>query len=155
AALPSYTAGTNNISVSSGGTLAISVGGAGEFATSDIDALLSTANASFNAGATLGVNVNTGNSVTYGSLIGNSSGGSMGLAKLGAGTLKLTNAGNTYKGGTVVAGGVLTIDSDTSTGGNVASELGTVPTSNASGNAGLTLSGGTLHADASFNLNGN
>jgi fibronectin-binding autotransporter adhesin len=100
-----------NIDVKSGATLALNVGGAGEFTSGDVDTLkaLGTASGGFESGANLGLDMsNAGGTFTYQSVIGNPNGGAntLGLVKLGAGTLTLT-AVNTYTGGTTINAGTL------------------------------------------------
>ena len=69
---------------------------------------------------------------TFGGTIQNSA-GALTLQKIGGGTLCLTGA-NTYGGGTVVSGGVLSIAKD--------DNLGAIPDSVTA--ASITLNGGTL-----------
>ncbi|HBJ85152.1 MAG TPA: hypothetical protein DDZ88_15025 [Verrucomicrobiales bacterium] len=111
---------TGNLLISSGGTLALNVGGAGEFTKADVDliAALGTADGGFQSGSIIGLDTtNAGGSFTYDSILANTHSGanSLGLIKLGAGTLILGNS-NTYSGGTVLAGGVLSIGSNASLG---------------------------------------
>ena len=91
--------GANKVSASSGATLAVSVGGANEWTSANVDALRTYA--TFSAGSFLGFDATDGN-FTYGSNIA----GSQGLAKLSGGLLDLTGT-NSYSGSTIVAGGIL------------------------------------------------
>ena len=100
-----------NLITGSGGGLALNVGGAGEFTTSDVDTLaaLGTGTSGFLPGSFIGIDTsNAGGSLTYGSALADPNGGAnaLGLIKLGSGTLTLT-ASNSYTGITSVAGGVL------------------------------------------------
>ncbi|WP_139816187.1 autotransporter outer membrane beta-barrel domain-containing protein [Planktotalea arctica] len=79
------------------------------------------------------LNVASSNSQSVGSQFTDDSGSAGVLEKVGAGTLRLTNTGNDYTGGTVVSAGTLEIASD--------SVLGAA-------GAGLTLDGGTLATTA-------
>jgi autotransporter-associated beta strand protein len=87
------------VSVSSGATLAVAVGGAGQFSTGGITTLL--ANATFSSGSYLGLDVGTGSFTPTSPITG-----SQGLNKLGAGTLFLSLS-NTYSGPTLISAGVL------------------------------------------------
>ena len=85
-----------NIIVSSGATLALNVGGTGEFTASDVDVLkaLGTATGGFLGGSVLGLDTTNaaGGNFAYGTAIGNTNGGAnaIGLTKLGTNTLTLT-----------------------------------------------------------------
>jgi autotransporter-associated beta strand protein len=70
--------------------------------------------------------------VTFGSVL---QGGSGLLKKLGAGTLMLSNAANTYAGGTILDDGILAVATDSALGAS---------------SGGVTFAGGTLEATASF-----
>ncbi|MEZ5384255.1 MAG: autotransporter-associated beta strand repeat-containing protein [Prosthecobacter sp.] len=122
-----------NLTIQSGGTLALNVGGTGEFGTSDLDviAALGSASGGFQSGSFLGLDTtNAGGSFTYSADIADTNGGAnaFGLLKSGAGTLVLEGT-STYSGGTVVAAGTLSIAADA----NLGATGGT-----------LTLSNGTL-----------
>ncbi|MHA3771339.1 autotransporter-associated beta strand repeat-containing protein [Verrucomicrobiota bacterium sgz303538] len=103
-----------NIIVNNGGTLALNVGGTGEFIASDVDTLkaLGTATGGFTNGSTLGLDTTnaSGGNFAYDSAIANTNGGvnAIGLTKLGANTLTLSGA-NTYTGPTNVKAGKLAI----------------------------------------------
>ncbi|WP_338287249.1 autotransporter-associated beta strand repeat-containing protein [Luteolibacter sp. LG18] len=119
-----------NVNVKSAATLALNVGGTNEFASGDVDTLLTNisvagnANAGLQSGAILAFDTTnaTGATFTQGNLIANStgtSGGAIGLTKLGTGTLVLDKT-NTYTGVTKVgrdggtSGGTLTVSGDPS-----------------------------------------
>jgi len=90
-----------NVTVASNAAIVVRVGGAGEWDTASIDALLN--NASLANGAAFGFDTTSGD-YTSGHLIT----GNIGLLKLGANTLTITNA-NTYTGPTVINAGTLTV----------------------------------------------
>ena len=113
--------------VDSGATLALNVGGSGEWTASDLSNLLG--HATFNSGSILGLDT-TGGDFEY----DNSIGGDLGLVKLGVNTLTLPQA-NTYAGGTDLAAGGLMIGSNASLGSGA-----------------LTLGGGTLLTDSTLTL---
>ena len=100
ASLSGYTS-AGKVSVAGGATLAVNVGGTGEFASGDLNTL--RGNASFSSGSFLGIDTtNAGGNFAYGSNITES----IGLTKLGSGTLTLSGA-NSYNGGTNLSAGVL------------------------------------------------
>ncbi len=78
------------------------------------------------------------NLTTINNTIGGS--GTLGLASGSTGTLYLTSGGNTYTGGTTVAGGTLNIGASTTVGSGAIS-------SGPVGTGTLTLSGGTFQSD--------
>ncbi len=134
--LPGYL--TGNVSIASGATLAVAVGGAGQWAASDIDNLRS--DVTFGSGTFLGIDTTSASSgFTYASNIG----GVLGLTKLGSNTLTLSgNSG--YSGSTNVNAGTLAI----ATGASITSTTLNV-------NPGGTLSvSGSLSASATLNDNG-
>ena len=92
---------------------AFGVGGTDGFTASDLDFLktLGTATGGFKSGSFFGIDTtNAGGLFTYGSAVSNTNAGqnSIGLAKLGSGTLELTSY-QSYTGGTVIAGGTLAL----------------------------------------------
>lgn len=143
---------TGNLTINAGGTLALNVGGAGEFTAADVDliAALGTATGGFLGGSFLGLDTaNAGGSFTYDSIIADTHAGanSIGLMKLGSGVLVLSGT-NSYSGGTVVAGGVLSIDSNANLGAvggaltlNANTTLQVTGTNNPVINRAITLTG--------------
>lgn len=121
----------SNLVVGSGATAAFNVGGANEFTAANLDAVLTlTGNGGFQSGASLGLDTtNAGGNFTYSGAITDMNGGTntLGLLKLGTGTLTLSGV-NTYTGTTTVSAGTLLLASNTALG-----SLGT-----------LNLAGGTL-----------
>lgn len=121
-----------SIVVSSAATAAFNVGGTGEFTASDVDILktLGTSTGGFTNGSFIGLDTTnaTGGSFTYGGSISdtNSGANSVGLKKLGANTLVLTQT-STYSGTTSVAAGTLQVG-DGSTGALTGSGIVTVST---------------------------
>ena len=104
-----------NIVVASGATLALNVGGVGEFAAADVTTLLdgthlgaSTVATGLLSGARFGLDTTNapGGTFAYDTVIANAGANSIGLVKLGAGTLTF-NAANTYTGPTTVLAGTL------------------------------------------------
>jgi fibronectin-binding autotransporter adhesin len=138
-----------NLNTGSGATLAVNVGGSGEFTVSNLDTLkaIGTGSSGLRAGAFLGIDTSNATSGTfaYSSVIANPNAGQnvLGIAKLGAGTLVLSGS-STFTGG-------------------VRSRAGTLKAGNekAFGSGAVTLSGGTLDlnglavANAIINTGGN
>ena len=113
------------ITAAGGATLALNVGGAGEFAAADVNTLLANISVAGNAtsglqtGAKLGFDTSnaSGGSFTQGNVIADSTGangGAIGVTKLGTGTLVLDKT-NTYTGDTTVVAGKLVINGNVST----------------------------------------
>jgi autotransporter-associated beta strand protein len=159
------TAGTGwtaaNIVVGNGGTLALNVGGTGEFTTGDVTTLLTnlggangTGAAGFAAGSKIAFDT-TGGAFTVADLIADSTGGgggAIGLTKLGANALTLTNA-NTYSGVTTISAGTLALglNADNVTLGTLGTAAaGTVVQSGAA----LKLSGGNYTLNEAMTLSG-
>jgi fibronectin-binding autotransporter adhesin len=90
--------------------------------------------ASNGAPAVLTVN-NAANNSFSGLIVNGASGGSVGLVKMGGGTLTLANSSNGYSGGTSITAGVLAIEK----AGNL-------------GAGSLTLGGGTLQTTADLTI---
>ena len=131
ASLPGF-ATTGAITVASGGTLALAVGGAGQFTSGNVDSVL--ASATFASGSALGFDT-TGGSFSYGS---NIAGTGLGITKLGANTLTLTGT-NTNTGAITLAAGILNLGSAQPLGG----------TGGATGVGTIKFTGGTLQYSAS------
>lgn len=149
-----------NLVVISGATAAFNVGGAGEFTASDIAIIqpLGTATGGFENGSKIGFDTSnaTGGRFTYSTAIADTNAGanSVGLAKLGAGTLTLDQA-STYTGGTTVSGGTLevanTSGSGTGTGSVTVSNSGSRLTGSGSIAGSTVLNSGTVLAPGTGN----
>ena len=144
-----------NITVNSGGSLAINVGGAGEFTTGNVTTLLGNLSTGINnnglrAGSTIGLDTSNaaGGTFTVADAIGDSTGtggGTLNVTKLGTNTLVFSGA-NTYTGSTSILGGNLTL-------------IGSAALSNTgqtyvNGGAVLDLSGITASSEAIGSLGG-
>ncbi len=173
---------TGAINVNSGSTLAIAVGGAGQFGTGTsgvgtIGGIFSglggrgSSTVVLNSGSAVGIDT-TGGSVTY---AGNITNAGVGLTKLGSNALTLTGS-NTYSGGTIISSGTLVVSntsgSATGTGalqlnsGATLTGTGTIAATNATirgtvivGNGGTTdilhmaATGATSFTNASLTFN--
>jgi autotransporter-associated beta strand protein len=155
----------SKITVESGATLALNVGGGSDFTSANVDTLLdnshlgnSTATTGLKSGAVLGFDTSNGDFV-YGSAIANPAAGAntLNLTKTGANTLTLSNT-SSYTGNTTVSGGKLVINGNIST-----STLTTVQSGASLGGTGtvgaLTIdAGGTLapgNSAGNMNIAGN
>jgi len=131
-----------SIIVSSGATAAFNVGGTGEFTASDVDVIksLGTATGGFQDGSTIGLDTTNaaGGSFTYDGVIEdtNSGANSVGLKKLGANTLVLTQT-STYTGATTVAAGTLQVGDGTSGALNGSGAVTVSDTATLSGSASI------------------
>ncbi|MEO5714702.1 MAG: autotransporter-associated beta strand repeat-containing protein [Luteolibacter sp.] len=111
----------DNLIVLSGATLALNVGGTGEFTSAEVDALVALGGATtgFLTGSSIGFDTTTasGGSFTYASILANPNAGAntLGLAKLGTNSLILS-AANTYSGGTALSGGTIGIGNGSALG---------------------------------------
>lgn len=139
-----------NLVVESGATAAFNVGGPGEFTAANMDIVksLGTDTGGFKNGSALGFDTSNDSDgvFTYSSIITapNTGSNSMGIAKLGKGTLILT-AANTYTGETTVTEGTLVADTT--------SKLGTGNLTVASGaECELRNTSGALASTASVHL---
>ncbi len=113
----------SKFAVSSGATLALNVGGAGEFTSEDVAAIASqgTSTTGLKPGAWLALRTDV-SEATISDVLGNPTGGhGLNLDKLGEGTLALSGL-NSYTGVTRISRGVLSVNSLAD--GGVASALG-------------------------------
>ena len=163
----------SNIIVQNGATLALNVGGAGQFTAADLDTLktLGTATGGFLNGSRLGIDT-TGGDLAYSGGIANTNAGAnvLGLTKLGTGTLTLSGT-NTFTGSVIVAGGTLEVQTKTgdvaytvnqgatlrlgyTTGGGYANTGMVINGDGVSATTGLYLQGGTTYnASGQIQLN--
>ena len=103
AAVPNLLVASPKVSVAASATLAVGVGGAGQWTSANIDALLAKSGV-FAAGADIGFDT-SGGSFAYNSDISNAG---LGLVKLGPHMLVLSGS-NSYLGGTFVNAGILEV----------------------------------------------
>ena len=114
ASLPGYDA-AGQVSVATNATLAVMVGGSNDWnsgSSNEIAALLDSA--TFDSGASLGIDTTDGN-FTYSSTIADTSSGRLGLAVCGEHILALCGS-NSYSGGTTVSAGTLQLGSSSALG---------------------------------------
>jgi autotransporter-associated beta strand protein len=113
-----------NITTGSGATLALNVGGVGEFTASDITtiAAIGTGTSGFQNGSTIAFDTTnaSGGAFAYSGSIANTNGGSntLGLLKKGAGALTLSG-NSTYTGPTTVNVGGLVLNGSLAVGSNL------------------------------------
>lgn len=152
AAMPSYNV-SGAITVNNGGTIAVNAS-AGEWVANNIQTLLDMA--TFNNGSALGIDTTNAGAggFTYPNSIGNQSGRSRGLTKLGENTLTLSGTTNDYTGTTTVGGGILTYTSVNSiAAGDITVDGGTLNLSSFSKSVGLvTLANGSITGTGSSTL---
>lgn len=150
-----------NVGVSSGATLALNVGGSGQFTSSDVTTVLQnlgTGTGGFASGSAIGFDTTnaSGGIFTYSGSITDTHSGTdaLGLVKLGSGTLSLTGT-NTYSGPTAITAGTLQLSGSLGAGSTV--EVGTAGTLSGSGtvNGNATMTGnGTINFTSSGNIVG-
>jgi len=149
---------SSNIKVASGGTLALNVGGSGEFTSGNLTTLLTNLGGAnggtgggLASGASIGLDTTNAGTFTVSNNIINSSasgGGAIGVMKLGTGTLVLTGS-NTYTGGTAINGGTLALGAN-----HVLSDSSAVSISSATLNAAtFTDTAGTLDISGTATIN--
>ncbi len=162
-----------NLNILSGGTLALNVGGTGEFSTTDITTILTNLTTSsdngLRAGATLAFDTTnaTGGIFTIANSLTDTTGttgGSLNIHKLGGTTTLALTGANSYSGLTTVSAGILRVSHDTALGstnagtilnGSINSTLGTLLDLNGvsvdSGES-LTLASGNITGDSRVTL---
>jgi endo-1,4-beta-xylanase len=141
------------ITVNNGGTIAINVGGANEFATGNVTALLSGLGGTVNnnglrAGSTIAFDTTnaSGGTFTVADAIANTTGtggGAVGLRKIGTNTLVLSNT-NTHTGPTILDQGILAITG--SLGATAVSVNGGTLAGNGNFGGNVTIAAGAMHS---------
>jgi fibronectin-binding autotransporter adhesin len=137
---------SSNITVKTGATLALNIGGAGEFTSANVNTINSIGSVSngFLNNSTLALDTtNAGGSFTHSGNISNTNGGSnvLNFAKNGSGKLLLTG-NSTYTGTTTINAGTLEIGSSGRLGGgNYSANIANNATFVYSGTNSQTLSG--------------
>lgn len=141
-----------NIKVASGATLAVNVGGTGEFGNDDVKALLGMAGSAttgFKTGSILGLdttNASDGN-FSYSYDITNAyTGSTLGLTKLGDNTLTLLGS-NTYTGDTNVAAGRLDVNGSLVAGSAVKVASGATLGGSGTVNGNVAVAGGSINGN--------
>jgi len=141
------------IIVNNGGTIAFSVGGTNEFTSGNVSTLLSGLGGEVNnnglrAGSTIAFDTtnSSGGTFSVADAIANTTGtggGALGLRKLGANTLVLSNT-NTYTGPTTVDSGTLTVTG--SLGTSAVSVTGGALAGNGNFGGNVTIAAGAMHS---------
>ncbi len=150
----------SRLTANDGGTLAFSVGGAGEFTAANVTTLLTNltgdvTSGGFKAGSAIGLDTSNAAGGSF-TLVDNladttgTGGGALGLVKLGSGTLVLSGS-NSHTGQTVVRAGTLLVNGTHNGGGNYAVRNGAtlgggtwVNPAIVTGNTVIIEAGGTL-----------
>jgi len=158
---PGFLPSASAITVNSGGTLGLNVGGTNEFASTDLDSFFGgSGGVTFKAGSAVALNTNNaGGTFAYGSVIS----GTQGITKVGSGTLVLSNS-SSYLGATTITGGTLALSGSgalplasaiTINGGTF--DIGSQTAVNFLGNnTGITFSanGGTINGSGTLSIVG-
>jgi autotransporter-associated beta strand protein len=145
-----------NISVDSGATFGLNVGGASDFSTTNagtmLTNLLTVNNNGLKHGSFFGLSTaNAAGTVTFSTALTNSTGpgsGVVGFRKIGAGTLELSGP-NTYTGKTIINLGELKVSSLNSVNG------GSPPMASSSLGRPITVANGTIEFSAPTSATGN
>jgi fibronectin-binding autotransporter adhesin len=123
----------SKVTVNTGATLGLSLGGSG-FAVGDVGTILTNAN--FKPGSALGLDTTSGTASLGQAVTDTASGANpLGLTKNGANTLQLFGGNNSYSGPTTINGGTLQLASGGSLSGNSLVTIGS--------GASLDLAGGS------------